>query len=203
MTSIRTAAVFLALAALACARVGASAEESRASARGTRSRTYSDPAGLAVSGAAGRTTARAGLDLALQLREPRRAAGMRVEETAVLTKTGQLIVLVNIRVASDTRTPVALVQLPLGLNLPAGAKLQVDDGKVDRPADPDLREPRLLCQRAGLAGASGRAEVRQAAQGRPSRIWTRKSSPSRCRWPISPRRMRRSSSVSSFEHVAA
>jgi invasion protein IalB len=25
---------------------------------------------------------------------------------------------------------VALVQLPLGLNLPAGAKLQVDDGKV-------------------------------------------------------------------------
>jgi invasion protein IalB len=53
-----------------------------------------------------------------------------VEETAVLTKTGQLIVLVNIRVAGDTRQPAALVQLPLGLNLPAGAKLQVDDGKV-------------------------------------------------------------------------
>jgi invasion protein IalB len=53
-----------------------------------------------------------------------------VEETAVLTKTGQLIVLVNIRVASDTRQPVALVQLPLGINLPAGAKLQVDEGKT-------------------------------------------------------------------------
>jgi invasion protein IalB len=53
-----------------------------------------------------------------------------VEETAVLSKTGQLIVLVNIRVSSDTRAPVALVQLPLGLNLPAGAKLQVDDGKA-------------------------------------------------------------------------
>jgi invasion protein IalB len=53
-----------------------------------------------------------------------------VEETAVLTKTGQLIVLVNIRVPSDTKAPVALVQLPLGLNLPVGAKLQVDDGKV-------------------------------------------------------------------------
>ncbi len=52
-----------------------------------------------------------------------------VEETAVLTKTGQLIVLVNIRVPSDTHVPVALVQLPLGLNLPVGAKLQVDDGK--------------------------------------------------------------------------
>ena len=48
----------------------------------------------------------------------------------MLTKTGQLIVLVNIRVTSDTRQPVALVQLPLGLNLPAGARLQVDDGKA-------------------------------------------------------------------------
>ena len=53
-----------------------------------------------------------------------------VEQTAVLTKTGQLIVLINIRVASDTRTPIAVVQLPLGLNLPAAAKLQVDDGKT-------------------------------------------------------------------------
>jgi invasion protein IalB len=53
-----------------------------------------------------------------------------IEQTAVLTKTGQLIVLVNIRVPSDTRAPVALVQLPLGLNLPAGAKLQIDDGKA-------------------------------------------------------------------------
>jgi invasion protein IalB len=53
-----------------------------------------------------------------------------IEQTAVLTKTGQLIVLVNIRVPSDTHTPLALVQLPLGLNLPAGAKFQVDDGKA-------------------------------------------------------------------------
>ena len=53
-----------------------------------------------------------------------------MEQTAVLSKTGQLIVLVNIRVPSDTRAPVALVQLPLGINLPGGAKLQVDDGKT-------------------------------------------------------------------------
>ncbi|MFZ1965556.1 MAG: invasion associated locus B family protein [Bradyrhizobium sp.] len=52
-----------------------------------------------------------------------------IEQNAVLTKTGQLVVLVNIRVAGDTRAPIALVQLPLGLNLQAGAKLQVDDGK--------------------------------------------------------------------------
>jgi len=53
-----------------------------------------------------------------------------MEQTAVLTKTGQLIVLINIRVPSDTHAPVALVQLPLGLNLPGGAKLQVDEGKI-------------------------------------------------------------------------
>jgi invasion protein IalB len=52
-----------------------------------------------------------------------------IEQTAVLSKTGQLLVLVNIRVPSDTHKPVALVQLPLGFDLPGGAKLQVDDGK--------------------------------------------------------------------------
>ena len=52
-----------------------------------------------------------------------------IEQNAVLTKTGQTIVLINIRIAPDTRTPIALLQLPLGLNLPIGAKLQVDEGK--------------------------------------------------------------------------
>jgi invasion protein IalB len=53
-----------------------------------------------------------------------------MEQTAVLSKTGQLVVLVNIRVPADTHAPVMLVQLPLGLNLPGGAKFQVDDGKT-------------------------------------------------------------------------
>ena len=39
-------------------------------------------------------------------------------------------VLLKFVVAAETRAPVALVQLPLGLNLPAGAKFQVDDGKT-------------------------------------------------------------------------
>ncbi|WP_245301750.1 invasion associated locus B family protein [Bradyrhizobium sp. LTSP885] len=57
-----------------------------------------------------------------------------MEQTAVLSKTGQLVVLVNIRIPGDTRAPVALIQLPLGLNLPMGARLQVDEGKtVDVP----------------------------------------------------------------------
>ncbi len=53
-----------------------------------------------------------------------------MEQNAVLTKTGQTIILINIRIAPDTRTPVALLQLPLGINLPIGAKLQVDEGKT-------------------------------------------------------------------------
>ena len=57
-----------------------------------------------------------------------------MEQNAVLPKTGQLVALVNIRVPGDTRAPIALVQLPLGLNLQTGAKFQVDDGKaIDLP----------------------------------------------------------------------
>ncbi len=53
-----------------------------------------------------------------------------IEQNAVLPRTGQLVIAVNIRVPADTHTPSALIQLPLGLNIPNGAKLQVDDGKV-------------------------------------------------------------------------
>jgi invasion protein IalB len=53
-----------------------------------------------------------------------------IEQNAILTKTGQVLVLVVIRVPGDSRAPLALVQLPLGLNLQTGAKFQVDDGKV-------------------------------------------------------------------------
>jgi invasion protein IalB len=53
-----------------------------------------------------------------------------IEQNAVMPRTGQLVIAVNIRVPADTHTPSALIQLPLGLNIPNGAKLQVDDGKT-------------------------------------------------------------------------
>jgi invasion protein IalB len=53
-----------------------------------------------------------------------------IEQNAVLPRTGQLVIAVNIRVPADTHAPSAMIQLPLGLNIPAGAKLQVDDGKT-------------------------------------------------------------------------
>jgi invasion protein IalB len=70
-----------------------------------------------------------------------------MEESAVLSKTGQLVVLVNIRVASDTHMPTAMVQLPLGINLPVGAKFQVDDGK---PADLQIQ----TCENRGCYAAT-------------------------------------------------
>jgi len=70
-----------------------------------------------------------------------------IEQNAILTKTGQLFVVVSIRVPGDTRAPVAFVQLPLGLNLPAGAKFQVDDGKsVDLPIQ--------TCENSGCYGSA-------------------------------------------------
>jgi invasion protein IalB len=53
-----------------------------------------------------------------------------MEQNAVLSKTGQTVVSVNIRVPSDTHAPEILVQLPLGFALPGGARFQVDDGKA-------------------------------------------------------------------------
>jgi invasion protein IalB len=53
-----------------------------------------------------------------------------IEQNAVLPRTGQLVIAVSVRVPADTRTPSTLIQLPLGLNIPNGAKLQVDDGKA-------------------------------------------------------------------------
>ena len=53
-----------------------------------------------------------------------------IEQNAIFTKTGQVVVVVVIRVPGDSRAPAAFVQLPLGLNLQSGAKFQVDDGKT-------------------------------------------------------------------------
>jgi invasion protein IalB len=52
-----------------------------------------------------------------------------LEQTAVLQKTGQLIAAVSVRVPSDTRQPIIAVQIPVGLFLPAGVTLQIDDKK--------------------------------------------------------------------------
>ncbi|MFI5013302.1 MAG: invasion associated locus B family protein [Hyphomicrobiales bacterium] len=52
-----------------------------------------------------------------------------VEQTAFLSKTGQLVAAVTIRVPPDTRQPTMAIQVPVGLFLPGGVSLQIDDGK--------------------------------------------------------------------------
>jgi invasion protein IalB len=129
VTSIRTTFVLLALAAFACGSASAQAPKKPAPAAPAPAHTAAPQAAPSPEPQDAQPPAPGWVSRcsSLSREAPLECA---VEETAVLTKTGQLIVLVNVRVTGDTRQPVALVQLPLGLNLPAGAKLQVDDGKA-------------------------------------------------------------------------
>jgi len=50
-----------------------------------------------------------------------------IEQTAVLTKTGQLMASVSVRIPANSTKPVLMIHVPVGLYLPAGISLQVDD----------------------------------------------------------------------------
>jgi invasion protein IalB len=52
-----------------------------------------------------------------------------MEQTVVLTNTGQLLASILVRVPTDTHQPVMMIQVPVGLYLPAGLNLQIDEGK--------------------------------------------------------------------------
>jgi invasion protein IalB len=51
-----------------------------------------------------------------------------MEQTVLLSTTGQLLASLAIRVPTETRAPILLLRVPNGLNLPAGLALQIDDG---------------------------------------------------------------------------
>ena len=50
----------------------------------------------------------------------------RIEQRAVVTKTGRLLLQITLRVPAETRKPVMMIQGPLGSFLPAGIQLDVD-----------------------------------------------------------------------------
>lgn len=52
-----------------------------------------------------------------------------IEQSLYITKTGQLVASVNVKLPPDTRQPVMMIQLPVGLFLPAGVNFQIDEGK--------------------------------------------------------------------------
>jgi invasion protein IalB len=55
-----------------------------------------------------------------------------LEQSIFEAKSRQLLMQVVVRVPPDTRKPVLIIQLPLGLFLPAGVTLKFDDGKPGR-----------------------------------------------------------------------
>jgi invasion protein IalB len=50
----------------------------------------------------------------------------QMEQRAVVTQTGQLLILVTVRVPAETRKPVMAIQVPLSLNLQAGISIDID-----------------------------------------------------------------------------
>lgn len=70
-----------------------------------------------------------------------------------LSRTGQVVARVSVRVPGDTRGATLLIELPLGLYLPAEVRLQIDDG---RPSE----LPFQTCQTQGsLASAPVDADM--------------------------------------------
>ena len=52
-----------------------------------------------------------------------------MEETLILTNTGQLVAAVAFRINSDPSKPIMAVRVPSGLNLLAGIKVEIDGSK--------------------------------------------------------------------------
>jgi invasion protein IalB len=52
-----------------------------------------------------------------------------MEDTLVLENTGESVAFIVVRTQSDTREPVMTIRVPVGLYLPAGLNIQIDDTK--------------------------------------------------------------------------
>lgn len=76
-----------------------------------------------------------------------------VRQSVVKTDTRQLVAMFAVRIPAETRAPVMMIQLPLGLFLPGGVELQVDDNKV-------VALPLQTCEASGCyVGAPVAAEL--------------------------------------------
>ena len=83
-----------------------------------------------------------------------------MEQRLFVQQTGQLVIVVSVRVPHAPRTPAMLIQLPLGLFLPAGIQLGVDDGATQNL-------PVQRCDANGCyAGPAGRRLAARRFEGR-------------------------------------
>jgi invasion protein IalB len=64
---------------------------------------------------------------------PDRAAAVdcTLEQGAFIAQTGQLVAKVTVRVDGADRKPALMIQTPLGLHLPTGVEIRVDDHKPE------------------------------------------------------------------------
>jgi invasion protein IalB len=53
-----------------------------------------------------------------------------MEQTYIKPETRQPIALFSVRIPKETRAPATMIQLPLGLYLPAGVEMQIDQDQV-------------------------------------------------------------------------
>ena len=54
-----------------------------------------------------------------------------MEETLVLTNTGQLVAAVAVKIKSDAEKPLMAIRVPAGISLQAGVNLQIDESKPE------------------------------------------------------------------------
>ena len=54
-----------------------------------------------------------------------------ISQTAFLTQTGQIVASVSVRLPPNSKQPVMMVQVPVGLFIPAGIAIQVDNEKAE------------------------------------------------------------------------
>jgi invasion protein IalB len=57
-----------------------------------------------------------------------------VEQRAILSGTGQVVTVVSVRIPHDSRQPVLVIHVPMGMYLPPGVNIQIDDGKAEQIA---------------------------------------------------------------------
>lgn len=72
----------------------------------------------------------------------REALNCRIEQRVVMSNTGQLLTAVSVQLPADASQPTMLIQTPLGLSLPAGLKLSIDENEV-------LSLPLRTCEASG------------------------------------------------------
>jgi invasion protein IalB len=80
----------------------------------------------------------------------------RAGQSVFLKNTGQLLLSVAVRVPADTKKPVLVLQVPLGVYLPAGASLQIGENVP-------LTLPYKGCDRAGCVAEYAVTEAEIAA----------------------------------------